>query len=772
MSRGLSESGQATPLVLVGLMVLAIPAGLALAQGLTASSTATDTAAVVTPTLPTVNLTETPTSTPTPTPTPDGDDNKTDGNTTTGQIHFVNAGGGIADGVTSAEGCSGANYTTIQAAVNAAEPGDMVLVCEGTYPEHVEVTTADLTIQADGDASIENAGASAVWINAPGVTLRGFDVSVSGGADYAVEVGGQEAVIRNNTVSSPGVGIFLSDGHTETGECSIDNQFQECDDSPPVDPELGRASKSRISNNTVSADHMRIWSDADQVIIHNNFLTDIQTIGGQSQTSQQEDGSELFFTAGHEDRPWCQGCEEYNSSVVSSGNGTVIRDNTVRTSDPGARGLWYHEAGIQAGKTPREGHNMATNNVVVNNSVSKPHGTGIKVRKGGAETVIRNNTLENGLVGIQASAADTVIRNNDIAPGNSGPGNSIDIMGSLKDGEEVLVINNTISALGRGFGITVKSRANIIGNTIRGGTSRGISFRFCNTFPGDVSGRVVDNRITEAGVAGIGIWCKSDNHSQIEILNNHIVENGNNPYAATGVFISDVTDPTKIEIHNNLINNNGAGSNNFGIRNSNESAIVDATNNIWACGGPSSGFNPLADPYTGRLANGSGDAISAGNSSTRNGHPISNVHFDPFRVQNPSSCSGSQPTPTSTPTLTPTATSTSTPPPTPTPTPTSTAAIGSGNETGGTGGNSTGGNDTGGEGSGGETSGGDEASDGTPSPVTQSPIPTETPPETPTPTPVVEPGFGLGTWALGVALLVSLVALRHRAVADTEENCD
>src|SRR5271170_432364 len=49
--------------------------------------------------------------------------------------------------------CPSAAYTTIQSAVNAANPGDRIHVCAGTYPEQVTINKS-LTIDADNGALV------------------------------------------------------------------------------------------------------------------------------------------------------------------------------------------------------------------------------------------------------------------------------------------------------------------------------------------------------------------------------------------------------------------------------------------------------------------------------------------------------------------------------------------------------------------------------------------------------------------------------------------
>src|SRR3712207_5659550 len=46
--------------------------------------------------------------------------------------------------------CARARFTTIQAALAEAQPGDAIRVCRGVYSEHVVVETPNLRIQALG----------------------------------------------------------------------------------------------------------------------------------------------------------------------------------------------------------------------------------------------------------------------------------------------------------------------------------------------------------------------------------------------------------------------------------------------------------------------------------------------------------------------------------------------------------------------------------------------------------------------------------------------
>ncbi len=111
------------------------------------------------------------------------------------------------------------NYSTIQAAVNAASPGDTIIVREGTYIENVVVNVNDLTVQTEtGSTSTivqaADPGHHVFEITADSVKLSGFTVT---GASLEIEYpagiylyNADSCIISKNIASNNGFGIHLS----------------------------------------------------------------------------------------------------------------------------------------------------------------------------------------------------------------------------------------------------------------------------------------------------------------------------------------------------------------------------------------------------------------------------------------------------------------------------------------------------------------------------------------------------------------------------------
>jgi parallel beta-helix repeat protein len=113
------------------------------------------------------------------------------------------------------------DYSTIQAAVNAANSGDLILVDAGTYTENVVVTkSVTLLGSSQNQTIIEAPSLTAVDVKSNNVTISGFTIR---GGSTGVNVSGYDSCrISNNTIgpigygSSVGIGILLQSSHTNT----------------------------------------------------------------------------------------------------------------------------------------------------------------------------------------------------------------------------------------------------------------------------------------------------------------------------------------------------------------------------------------------------------------------------------------------------------------------------------------------------------------------------------------------------------------------------
>jgi parallel beta-helix repeat protein len=121
-----------------------------------------------------------------------------------------------------AEGC---DFASVNEAVEAASPGDLVEVCSGTYLETVNVTKSVILrgVDTGGGMPVIDArqNGSPIKLSADGVVLEGFHVTNSSGSgvfsgryeDAGIMVNSEKNIIRGNVASNNSYGIVVASGN-------------------------------------------------------------------------------------------------------------------------------------------------------------------------------------------------------------------------------------------------------------------------------------------------------------------------------------------------------------------------------------------------------------------------------------------------------------------------------------------------------------------------------------------------------------------------------
>ena len=179
---------------------------------------------------------------------------------------------------------SGAEFTSIQDAVDWASAGDSIIVKSGVYPEALRLDKKITLLGVDsggGPPVIDASGYSdTIEIAADGCTLEGFVIQ-NGPSATGIRILSNDDTIRRNTIRSNGEGIHL----ISSQRCTITNN--NITDNTRVGIVLEEANNNLIESNSVTKNTLGISLDEYSLsnrIFRNNFINN-QNVVSKSATS-------------------------------------------------------------------------------------------------------------------------------------------------------------------------------------------------------------------------------------------------------------------------------------------------------------------------------------------------------------------------------------------------------------------------------------------------------------------------------------------------------
>ena len=227
---------------------------------------------------------------------------------------------------------SGKRYSTLSAAISAAEADDVILIYPGTYDQGSTelVVNKAVHLKAVGKVTITGSPPNLQYvmsITAAAATVEGFDIVMTGsGSDGGVVKITSAAVLQrctidHNGIGSTSVGIYCSGNGAKIVDCEVQN--------------------------SVAFDGINIGSGGSSTVVRNCKVTG--------------NGVGIYVSSGA-NNVLIEGCEisaggsNYGITLASGLTGTVIRSSLVRKSGSAAECI--HATGALSAKIHQCGFNL------------------------------------------------------------------------------------------------------------------------------------------------------------------------------------------------------------------------------------------------------------------------------------------------------------------------------------------------------------------------------------------------------------------------------
>ncbi|HYN44536.1 MAG TPA: NosD domain-containing protein [Candidatus Limnocylindrales bacterium] len=458
----------------------------------------------------------------------------------------------------------GAEYTTINDAINQSKSEDTIQVQNGTYYENVNVNKT-LTLRGIGMPVVNaNGSGSAVTLAANGITLEGFTAAGAGYSEAGIRVTSNNNTLVGNNASNNDYGIFL--------ESSSNNTLR----------------RNNAYSNNINFIVSGVWDSRFE---------------NQIDTSNLVNGKTIYYLKGAANAIYNSSSNIGTFYCISCVNVT-IKDLNLNRNDVGVFFWNTTQSRIQNITSSNNNHGISlsssNNNTVSGNNVNSNNNHGISLESSRNNSLSANNVSNNcynyTCLGIYLSSSS-----NNMLTGNNASKNGIGI--SLFSSSNNMITGNDASNNGEGIWL-FDSRNNTIRRNIAN-LNNGESILLFNSGNNILS----DNNANSNSLNGIYVDSSNNN----TISGNNVSNNGegiwlynssNNMLTGNNASRNNERGISVYSSSNNTLYGNDVSNNNYGISlkfsryniiyhnnfiQNTDQAYEHANKNLWDSGYPSGG---------------------------------------------------------------------------------------------------------------------------------------------------------------------------------------
>lgn len=329
--------------------------------------------------------------------------------------------------------CPTAQFTSIQAAINAANAGDVIRVCPGSYPEQLLITKP-LTIEGDSGAILNP---SPITQNSSGGSGDAFAAVILVQDTDGVEITGLIVDGANNGITACAprlIGILFQNAsgriaHNAIRHMQLDPSLNACQSGNAVEVENpgGSGAKVRIASNSIDSYQKNGITGNDagtEIIARNNIVTGIGATAGAAQNGIQVGFGAAGTITGNSitNNIWSP-CVSTDQCETNATGILIFESNSVTVE---SNSLGTNQIGVFVGGDDSKVRNnsifnsvvligvalVGNQNVVGGNEITRSDEAGVFVQ--GNNNHIRNNVLTDAPIGVLklSSSTGTVLNGN------------------------------------------------------------------------------------------------------------------------------------------------------------------------------------------------------------------------------------------------------------------------------------------------------------------------------------------------------------------------